>query len=67
LWHDLSKGTAMKLGVSSRISKHGFLTAQIVRKPGLYDRVNTYFHCSLSCYNPMREIEYINDETIEPK
>ena len=66
-WTDVSKETAIKLGFFPRISKHGFLTAQIVRKP-FYDEVNTYFHYCLSSYNQKRAIQYFNvNGVIEPK
>ena len=67
-WKDVSKETAMILGFFPRMSKHGFLTAQIVRHTGVYDVVNNYFHDCLTCYNQKRAIEYFNlNGIIEPK
>ena len=67
-WHDFSKETAMILGFFPRMSKHGFLTAQIVRQIGIYDNVNDNFHYCLLWYNQKRAINYFNVNGImEPK
>ena len=67
-WKDFSKETALILGFFPRMSKHGFLTAQIVRNIGVYDEVNQYFDFCLTCYNQKRAINYFNSNGImEPK
>jgi hypothetical protein len=67
-WTDVSKQTAVRLGFFPRISSHGFLTAQIIRKEGVFDEIEHYFYYCLQSYNQKTAIEYFNlNGLLEPK
>jgi hypothetical protein len=67
-WTDVSKQTAVRLGFFPRISSHGFLTAQIIRKEGVFDEIEHYFYYCLHSYNQKTAIEFFNlNGLLEPK